>query len=155
LPLLFLAEQNRQFCLGSAPLLLKATIGASCHSDGRTCYRDRLVARLHCGMIQKPKLDRFPEPLNATEFMHAVIALAPHEAELFVGPVTVEVLVDINEQGLITHIEARHENEKLRSAAQEAVQCLRFAPAMRSGRAIAYPNYGITVRFRPKPLDVQ
>ena len=91
-----------------------------------------------------------PEPVNATEFMNAVVALTP-ETPLLEGPVNVEVLLDIDETGRVTRIEAKHELATVRSAAGEAARVLRFEPAMHAGRHVACTNYGITIGFFPDP----
>jgi hypothetical protein len=101
-------------------------------------------------MIERTRLDSPPEPLNATDFMNAVIALTP-EKPLIQGRVDVAVFLDINEQGQVTRIEAQHDNPGISRAAEEAAAVLRFDPARFAGRPIAYSDYCITIGFWPAP----
>ena len=101
-------------------------------------------------MEKGTEIDVLPEPLNAQEFMFAIIALTPATPALLSGPVSVPVVLDIDANGQVTRIVARHRDEKLSAAAAEAAAVLRFRPALWKDQPVATTGYSILVGFRPE-----
>lgn len=103
------------------------------------------------------------EPLNADEFMWAVVAATPPIMRDVKGVVNVDLRLSLDDTGQIVSVvvvrcntvmgkPVKSDQPQIVQAAEKAVRTLRFAPAKRDGRAVARDNFELSFGFTTAAL---
>jgi hypothetical protein len=105
-----------------------------------------------------------PEPINAEEFMRAVVSGTPGIMRQVGGIVNVDVAISIDEGGRIESFDAitcksivgravNPDDPEIVEAARTAVGVLRFRPARREGVAVRRSGFQLSFGFTTAALD--
>jgi len=105
-----------------------------------------------------------PQPINADEFMWAVIAATPAIMREISGVVNVDMRLSLDETGRIVSADVvrcntivgrpvKPDQPEIVQAAEKVVRTLRFQPARRDGQAVCRDGFDLSFGFTTTALE--